>query len=183
MIQNGLNKLFLGFLFIMIGFRIQGFDIFPDIVGYILFAFGFSNLGSSSNYFIKAARYNIPMIVLSIFSIYQPTVQGGGIQPEPLGLVGILLSIASFILNLLVVYNLFKGINELEYSQGNTELALESDRKWSQYLMLQLAVLFSFIIIFIPFLAILYMIAMLIASIAVLIVIMGFIKRCMDSIN
>ena len=182
MSQNGLDKLYWGFLFIMIGFRIQGFDILPDIVGYLLFASGFSDLSSCSDFFNKAAKYNIPMIILSIFSIYQRPAQGGGIQLGPLGAFGILISIASFILNLLVVYNLFMGINEMEERQEQLELAQEATTKWNQYMLLQIATLFSFIMVFIPLLGVIYIIGMLIASIIVATSIMGFIRRCRDSI-
>jgi len=67
MVANGFNKLYWGFLFILIDFRINGFDILPDIIGYILFAFAFSALASGSSHFVLAGRYNIPMIILSTF--------------------------------------------------------------------------------------------------------------------
>ncbi len=80
MIISGFSKLFWGFVFIMIGFKIQGFDILPDILGYLFFAAAFSNLSSLSINFEKASKYNIPMIILSIFSIYQPQNQGDQIS-------------------------------------------------------------------------------------------------------
>lgn len=42
--ESGFNKLYWGFFFIMFNFRIQGFDIFPDIVGYLFLASGFTTL-------------------------------------------------------------------------------------------------------------------------------------------
>jgi hypothetical protein len=183
MSESGLNKLYWGFLFIMISFKIQGFDILPDIVGYLLFASGFSNLASSSSYFSIAARYNIPMIILSFFSIYQSPVQGGGVQLGPLGIFSIPLAIASFVLNLLVVYNLFMGIKEMAEKQGQSDLAKESDEKWNQYKMLQIAILFSFILLLIPPLAIVYIIVLFVISIILAISILGFIKRCIEGLK
>lgn len=96
--ESGFTKLYWGFIFIMLSFTIQGFDILPDIVGYLLFASAFSNVTSSSTYFTKASKYNMPMIILSIFSIYQKPVQGGGIQLGSLGIFGIIIFILSFVL-------------------------------------------------------------------------------------
>jgi hypothetical protein len=178
MTESGFNKLYWGFLFTMFGFRIQGFDILPDVVGYLFFAAGFSSLASSSNYFSVAAKYNIPMIILSLFSIYQGPVQSGGINLGPMGLVSIPISIASFVLNLLVVYNLFMGIKDMAEKQQKYDLLRESDEKWNQYKFLQIAILCAFIIIFIPLIGVLYIIGVFVITIILLISILGYIKRC-----
>jgi hypothetical protein len=181
--EKGLNKLYWGFIFIMLSFRIQGFDILPDIVGYLFFASGFIDLASNSTYFSTAAKYNIPMIILSLFSIYQSPVQGGGINLGPLGIFSIPLAIISFILNLLVVYNLFLGIKDIAEKQEEFDLANEANERWHQYKLLQIAVLFSFILIFIPFLAIIYIFIIFVISIILTMTIVGFIKRCSENLN
>ncbi len=181
--ESGFNKLYWGFLFIMLSFRIQGFDILPDIVGYLLFASGFSQLISSSNYFNIAAKYNIPMIILSIFTIYQVPAQGGGIQLGLLGIFTIPIAIASFVLNLLVVYNLFMGIKDMAKKQEQSDFVIESQEKWNQYKILQIASICSFIAIFIPLIGVLYIIAILVISIVLTISILGFIKRCSESLR
>jgi hypothetical protein len=181
--ESGFNKLFWGFLFIMLGFKIQGFDILPNIVGYLLFASAFSNLDSSITYFSTAAKYNIPMIVLSLFSIYERPAQGTGLQLGLLGVFTIPLAIASFVLNLLVVYNLFMGIRDMAKKREQSDLVHDSDKMWTQYLTLQIASLCSFILIFIPLFGMVYIIALLIASIIIAISILGFLKRCSDSLN
>lgn len=53
--RSSFNMVSLGFLFLLIDFRIQNFDILPDIVGYILFAVGFHALASCSEHFKKAS--------------------------------------------------------------------------------------------------------------------------------
>ncbi len=178
--ENGFGKLYWGFLFIMISFRIQGFDILPDIVGYLLFASGFSSLASRSAYFGTAAKYNIFMAILSVFSLYQFPAQNQGqvVNFGPLGILSIPLTIASFILNLLVVYNLFMGIKEIAEKSGQTDLAQESMDRWREYKILQIAVISSFILIFIPAIAIIFVIVLLIMSIIIAVSIMSFIKKC-----
>lgn len=178
MTESGFNKLYWGFLFTMLSFRIQGFDIFPDIVGYLFFAAGFSSLVSSSNYFSIAARYNMFMIILSIFSIYQSPAQGEGLNLGILGIFSIPIAIASFALNLLVIYNLFMGIKDMAEKQQQYDFARESDEKWNKYKMLQIATLCAFIIIFIPLIGVLYIIVIFVITIILLISILGFVKRC-----
>jgi hypothetical protein len=176
--EDGFRKLYWGFLFILIDFRISGFDILPNFIGYLFFAAGFSILAENSIYFVKAKSYNIPMIILSLFSIYQQPAQGEGIQFGPLGVFGVLIGIASLVLGLLVVYNLFMGIKEMAESRGRTDIYEEADKRWNQYLLLQLAGVLAFVLVFIPLLAIVYIIAMLIASIVLTVLIMRLMKMC-----
>ncbi len=178
MYGEGLSKIFWGFLFIMVDVRIMGFDILPDIVGFILFAIGFGLLASGSDYFVKARSLNVPMIALSIFSIYEAPAQGGGIHLGPFWLLGVLIGIGTIVLTLMVVYNLFMGIKDLAGQNELQQLADEAEERWKQFWMLQAAVLAAFVLIFIPALGILYVIALLVASIILTVVIMGYIKRC-----
>jgi hypothetical protein len=181
--ESGINKLYLGFIFIMLSFRIQGFDILPDVVGYLFFASAFSILTPNSTYFSIAAKYNIPMIILSIFSIYQSPVQGAGIHLGPLGMFSIPLIIISVVLNLLVAYNLFMGIKEMAEKREQFDLARESDERWNQYKMLQIAIIFSFVLIFIPPLALIYIIVLFIITIILTIAILSFLKKCSKSLG
>ena len=182
MYQDGFNKLYWGFLFIMIDFKLQGFDVLPDIVGYILFAIGFGILASNSEYFSKARSLNIPMIIISILSIYEKPAQGGGVQFGTLGVFGILIGITSIVLNLLIIYNLFMGIKDIANQRGQVDLGTEAGVRWNQYLILQIAGIFAFVLIFIPPVAFIYVIALLIAAIILTIALMGFIKRCGESL-
>lgn len=178
MIESGLNKFYWGFLFIMLDFKISGFDILPDIIGYILFAVGFSILASKSDYFIKAENVNIVMIILSIFNIYEKPTQAGEIQFFGGGPFSILIGMASLVFSLLVVYNLFMGIKDIAKTQAKIDIIEEVDKRWNQYLLLQVAVILAFVLMFIPPLAFIYIVAMLIASIILTVVILDFIKRC-----
>lgn len=183
MVEKGLKNLFWGFIFIMLSFRIQGFDILPDIVGFLFFASGFSILSSNSDYFRMAAKYNIPTAILSVFSIYQAPAQGEGINFGVLGIFSIPVVIISVALNLLVVYYLFMGIKDMAMTKEQSDLATESNAKWNEYKFLQIAALLSFIIIFIPPLAIAYVFVLFVVSISLTIRITGFLKRCSESLS
>src|SRR5690606_14384419 len=56
-----------GFLLTMLDFRINGFDILPDILGFIFFAIGINALLAESEHFQQAQKFNLVMILLSIF--------------------------------------------------------------------------------------------------------------------
>jgi|WetSurMetagenome_2_1015567.scaffolds.fasta_scaffold65076_2 hypothetical protein len=176
--NSGFRKFYWGFFFILIDFKINGFDILPDIIGYILFAVGFSILAKDSIYFVTAGKYNIPMIILSIFSIYEKPAQGNGINLGAISWLGLLLSVAGLVLNLLVVYNLFVGIKDMAEKQKKAEIYSQAGQRWHQYLILQLAALGSFLVIFIPPLAFVYIIILLVASIFLTCFIMNFMNRC-----
>src|SRR5690554_2950696 len=159
--ESGFRKFFWGFLFFMIDFKLAGFDILPDIVGFILFAMGFNILAAQSTYFQKAIKFNIVMIFVSIFYIYEFPVQEAGMNINPLG---ILVSIVSLVLSLIIVYNLFMGIKEMAQAQEKRGLFVVAHIRWKQFLILQLATIFTFVLIFIPILLVVCIIALLIAS-------------------
>ncbi|HAK43074.1 MAG TPA: hypothetical protein DCM59_10720 [Clostridium sp.] len=181
MIETGLNKLFWGFLFISINFRICGIDIFPDVIGYILFALAFNQLKENSEHFSKASTFNIFMIVISIFSIYEAPNANGGINLGFLGILSIPMVISSFILTLLVVYNLFMGVKELMSTYNKYTLAIEAEERWKQYIALIIATAVAFAIIFIPVLNIIYLLGLFVFSIVFLVKTMKFISNCKES--
>ena len=178
MIAEGFNKFYWGFFFILISFRIQGFDIIPDIVGFVLLADGLGRLVSESEFFKTAQGYTLPMILLSIFSIYEAPAQGSGINFGFLGPIGILISIASLVVTLLLVYNIFMGIKDMAEQRNKSEIAAESEQRWNHFLWLHLAMIFLFVLIIIPPLAIILIIGLFIASILLTVAIMRLMKQC-----
>ena len=180
--ESAFNKFYWGFLFVMIDFRLQGIDVLPDIIGYLLFAGGFSLLASSSSRFEKAKNLNVFMIVLSIFQIYETPAQGSGINFGVLGPFGFLIGIAAAILNLIVIYNLFMGIRDIANLQGKMSIGQEAEKKWSHYLLLQLSVFIAIVLIIIPPIAFIFVIGIFICSIVLTFTIMSFIKSCGSSL-
>jgi hypothetical protein len=181
--HSGFRQLYWGFLFVMVDFRIQGFDVLPDVIGYMLFAAGLGALASESVHFGPASRLNVAMIFLSLFSLYEPPIQGGGVRIGPFGPLGMLIGIAATVVSLLVVYHMFKGIGDMAARQDKAEIAGEAATRWHQYLMLQLATLLGLVFIFIPAIGLLYLIALIGAAIALTVVIMGFIARCGENLQ
>lgn len=183
MVDKGMMKFYYGFIFIMLSFRIQRIDILPDVIGYILFAIGFKELEEHSSYFAKAFKYNLPMLLLSVLSIYQVPAQEPGINFGPFGKFGILITAACFTLNLLIVYNLFMGIRDMAESRENIDIADRATEIWKHYRLFQIASLLVFAVIFIPALAIAFVFVLFVLSIALLIAILGFIKKSKEALK
>lgn len=175
MAQEGYNKFFWGFLFIMFDFRIQGFDIMPNVIGFILFALGFNALASHSNYFAKGKIFNLIMIFISLFTIYQKPNPNEGVNWSPLGAVT---GLVSLVLLLVVVYHLLMGIKDMASRVNRIDLVEEAGRKWSQFLAFQIATVLLFVMIFIPPLFIVMVISMFIVSIILMVSLMRLMRRC-----
>lgn len=178
MITEGFRKLYWGFLFIMLSFRLEGFDILPAIVGFIFLSGGIGILVSESDYFQTAQKYMLPMIFLSIFTIYEAPVQGGGIQFGILGPFGILIWLLSLVLTLHIVYNIFMGIKEMAQKRDNDGIAVEAEERWNQFRLLRIASFILLALIFVPPLAILFGFGLFIASIFIAVAILRFMKKC-----
>ena len=180
MTQRAFRSLYWGFLFIMIDFRLQGIDVLPDIIGYAFFAAAFGSLTAKSDHFAKATNYNIIMIIVSIFSIYERPAQGGGINIQPFGFI---IGIVALIFGLLVVYNLFMGIKDMSGQSGRAALPMEAEQRWKQFLILQLAGYGAILLLIVPPLALIYIIGLLIASIVLTFAFMGFMTRCGEELK
>lgn len=180
MVKAGFDKFYWGFLFIMFDFRIQGIDILPDVIGFILFAVGFQTLLEHSSFFAKGKTYNLIMLIISIFSIYERPTEESGIHINPFG---ILLGLVSFALILAVAYHLFMGIKEMAEKREQPGIAEEAIHKWKLFLAFQIATLFLLILIFLPPLFILAVIVLFVFSIALMIILMRFMKVCGEQLD
>ncbi len=175
--EGAFKKLFWGFLFILINFRIMGVDILPDFIGYSLFFMALGELEENNYRFSTAKNLSILMIITSLFTIYEVQSQRG-IFSTPFGGFGILISIAAFIIMMILIYNLFMGIRDLAMQRNMNEIACEAEERWRGYMWLQMAIFIAFILIFIPFIGLLYVIGLFIAAIVIAVQIMKFMNKC-----
>ncbi len=133
MLRQSLSKLSWGFALIMIDIHmiLNGFDLLPDIIGYILFALALGELERRSECFDKARPLSLALAVLSAFIVYRGLL-------DWIGQVKYLIVLASVCLNLLVVYYILMGLKEMCVMSGHRGLARESDQLWKLYLGLAL---------------------------------------------
>lgn len=176
--KTGFGVLCWGFFFDMFDFRINNFDILPDIIGHILFLVGLMSLVSYNGYFSKAKNYSILMIVMSIIGIFLKVNTGIGVNTQDFIGVELLLTIATLIIYLLLLYNIFMGIKELATVEGINEVYDEADKRWVQFVWLQILIIPGIIIMFIPIINLIYIVSILIANIVLAINIMKLMRKC-----
>lgn len=174
--MGAFRSFYWGFLLTMLDFRINGFDILPDILGFIFFAIGINALLAESEHFQQAQKFNLVMILLSIFSFYEPQAEPGFRSY----LFVILISIVSIIATWFLVYHLFMGISEMATYAGQADLAEEAERRWEQYRLLLIATLVTLFLVIMPPLAVLAILGLLFANIILVIRILGFLKQCTE---
>lgn len=166
--HRGFRFLFWGFIFVLVDVRIQGFDVLPDIVGYILFAIGLGLLETENRAFAVAKVLSYPLILLSVFSIVQFQVpMNGGFHVNTMGFgsLSLLHSVITTVLDLMMVYHICKGIGDMATHAGCADLAEKAHRRWIQYLCLDIFI----------FVALLLGFGAQAAGILIILVIVGFI--------
>lgn len=62
-----MKNIFIGYILIFFHFKINGFDLLPDFVGYILIVVGLGQLAAESEQFVKAKSWAIVMAIASAF--------------------------------------------------------------------------------------------------------------------
>ncbi len=168
---NSFFMISLGFLFALIDFTVEGFDILPDILGFVFFAIGLNALSVHNESFVKARNFNIALIVFALLHFFTS-------KSINIFAFNRILDFIYFLLSLLVVYNIFNGIKDISSVRGKQHLYNEAELRWKQYLMLHIAGFLSFILLIIPPLVVIYVLALLILNILYVVKTMNFMKRC-----
>ena len=99
-----MGSIFAGLLFVFLHFRINGFDLLPDFVGYLLIWRGMRSVQESEWW--QNNRSAIAMCVIS------------GIMLFAGGAAGRVLGLAAMALQLMVLYDIARGVRELEEYTG-----------------------------------------------------------------
>ncbi|MDP5275580.1 hypothetical protein [Chengkuizengella axinellae] len=167
------NRIFWGILF-WFDFRINDFDILPDIVGYILIFSGLSLLLQQNSHFISAQKLSIPLIVLSIFDVITLNI----------GFLGYFIFVGFTILNLLLVFHLCKGIEVWARFNAQYQLADLAMNRWKIYFIVSVvgAALVTGALIILP-LAFLLIIPLLIANIIAIILLLTLMKNAQKELR
>ena len=103
-----MNLIFIGYILIFFHFKINGFDLLPDFVGYLLIFNGLGKLAADSEWFAKAKPWAVVMVVESIF--YGLVGLFGETLPEAFYILGIVFTVVS----LYLMYLIGQGIRDTE---------------------------------------------------------------------
>lgn len=182
--KSALNMIGFAFLFLFIDFRIQGFDILPDLVGYIMFAYGTYSIMAFSGHFKRAFYISLPLLAISLTDLYQrPSNENlGPLNLGSLGLLSIPLALVTIALSIAYAYYLFQGIIDVAYSKGLVSIAEKAGSQWRHYLFIQLATLLAPLMAFIPVIGIGYIIALMVIYFIIICSIMRFMNECGDTL-
>lgn len=161
----GFQRIFLGVLFFF-DFRINGFDIIPDFIGYILIYSGLKVILEMNGNFESASKLALPLIFLSFGDLFQINTS---VQPFFL-----LIGLVYLVLNLLMVYRICKGISECAGEKGDNELAEISMKRWTLYLVNNILLMASMLLI--PLAALLFL-PLLVFSVVTYLLFLGLLKK------
>ena len=106
----GFRTIIVGLIF-LIDIEVCGFDLLPDISGYILLFIGFSRLIDENINFEKGQKFIIPLVFLSIYQLIN--FPSSYFDNNTMLYMLIVVNIIIFILGSITVYYLCKGISEL----------------------------------------------------------------------
>lgn len=133
-------QLFWGFLFTLADFRVNGFDILPDVVGFLLISLACNSLRRMNTRFSTAYPIAVILLVVSVIDL----LRIGGVRLDALGMgdapgsviVGsALVGLALFVLDLVMVYQICSGIREMAATRSLHELASEAQSRWVMYVV------------------------------------------------
>jgi len=153
----GFKKVFIGTIFTMLDFRLQGLDILPDMIGYIFIFIGLTEVLHLNSKFRIARLISLLFIFLSIPDIYvnsSNTNQHSFFFFIPITYVElILLTTVTVIISLIYAYFLFIGIKENAETINHIDLANKAKLSFILAVIVNLSFIFVLIIplFFIPF--------------------------------
>ena len=173
---SSFKKFFVAFIFIMVEFRVKGFDVLPDFIGYILILNGLSAFQGINDLFERARKLVFPMLLLSALTFYQ--TPGSNLTFDFSIIVGML----GEIIKLFLIYYLFVGIKNMADDRRLDKVALEAESSWRFYLIIGVANLIAFALVFSPVIFIQYKLAMFFFNIFVMLKILKFMNISKDTI-
>jgi len=144
---SAFDLLWIAFIFLF-DVRVMGFDILPDVVGYLLIAIGLKRLASLNGHLATAANLAPVVVLVSLADFYQPPAAGASIfalrgttfqtpVESALTITGILL----VGLNLFLVYHIVTGIAEVAKKEKEKDLAEAATPLWGEYKVLHIMIM------------------------------------------
>lgn len=159
--MNGLKLVLWGLMFTVINFRIQGFDLIPDVIGYIMVIVGLSRIKKYEAGFSAAMKSAYVMTALSLFNIVQVQgpyevwstepqgAQSSGFVNFSAGIFGgipwlaVLFMVVGTLANIYFAYHMCMGMKRLLLGVGDEALAAICGGRWKLILAAEVGVLVS----------------------------------------
>jgi len=157
----------IGFIITLFDFRVYGFDVLPDFIGFTLLFLGFRSISNINLHFMRVKNLSIPMILVTMFDFYKIQPRNGFGSYESKDIVFLAIDLTIMIMNIIIIYQIFRGIRESAMQKGCNQFARTAQMLWRWQLGLNIAgfTLVSFIfkmpILIIAYIATMYVVAAL----------------------
>lgn len=107
-----MSNIFIGYIFVFFHLKINGFDLLPDFIGYILIYRGLCKLTVETAIFEKAKPATIGMGILSFMSL----IVGGTINYN--SLIWSVINLLATLVSIYILYIINTGIYEIEQTRN-----------------------------------------------------------------
>ena len=133
--ERGFRRIFWGLLLVVVDFRLSGFDILPDFIGFAIIAVGLGLLVPLNPRFQTAKIMAMILVVLSLASLIEfPATDGAqGFHPGWFAF-GLLVTV----LDIVMIWQLCGGIIDLAREEGLDDLATRASTRRGLYVGLHL---------------------------------------------
>lgn len=161
------RNIFIGLLFVLLDFTLNfgmsRIGLIPDFVGYIFILKGLDELRRESEYFAKAKPFATGMLVYTSV-LYALNLLGLSLLAGQM--FALILALVSTVISLYVLYNIVMGVSDMERTQGRN---LNTDQLYKMWKVLAILSVVLYVLMFIPPLALMTIIALLIINIIFLV--------------
>lgn len=118
-----MGKIFAGLIFVFFHFRINGFDLLPDFVGYLLIWLGMRSVTESEIWKNSQSALAACIVEGAVLAL---SLTGASLT----GAAGTVLGLALTVLQLVVTYIIVRGVEEAEKTAGADLRAGELRKSW-----------------------------------------------------
>ncbi|QOX64940.1 hypothetical protein FRZ06_17100 [Anoxybacterium hadale] len=189
--MSGLKLVFWGLILTAINVRIQGFDIVPDPIGYIMAIIGLGRVTVYDSHFENAKKFALILLVLSLINVYQApatdSVGSAGAFGESTAsvlfsagifgsvpLLAMVFLLMGFACSIFFAYYICMGLKNLLSAVGDQTLAGLCDERWKLMMASEIGLMAALLLVLVgvPFGEILVMLFGALALIALILFIL-----------
>ena len=164
--MSGLRLCLYGLILTVININIQGFDIFPDVIGYIMVVIGLGKIVKYEDKFDLARKVAYILTVLSAINIVKPQAQDPSVVAGPMqmntvtysaGIFGNIPWLATLLMfvgmaaSIAFAYAMCMGMKNLLIRTGDEYLAGVCESRWKLLLISQVGLTASMLLSMLAF--------------------------------
>ncbi|HWO74439.1 MAG TPA: hypothetical protein VNM69_00825 [Bacillus sp. (in: firmicutes)] len=135
-----IQKMFWGFIIVIVDFTISQFDIFVDLIGYIFVLNGLRQLQSKNQSFVAASKFTMVLAVLSIFNLVPVETNVATLVPSTTFINNLIFSAIDSLIHLALVGHILQGLIKVA-EEHHKHLALTLESRLKLYVITAFALL------------------------------------------